>query len=190
MTQLFHNVKALLVDLSGTLHIDNYAITGSQAALKKIRNHGYKLKFVTNTSKENVECLHTRLQNLNFEIFREEIYSSLTACKQLLYSRGLRPHLMLSDSAKQDFIGLNTENPNAVLVGLSPHHFQYDEMTLAFRMLLDGAALIAINKARFASFFCLFTTSIWIKSTISTLTLECKFRILVNGGLTGWYETR
>ena len=148
MNRIFHNTKAILIDLSGTLHIENFAIPGSQIALEKLRQK-FKFKFVTNTSKENVDTLYMRLKNLNFNISKDDIYSSLTASKQLIISSGLRPHLMLSDSAKQDFADINTNEPNAVVIGLSPEHFHYEELTCALQLLLQGAKLIAINKARF-----------------------------------------
>ena len=149
MSRLAHGTKGVLIDLSGTLHIDNSAISGSQNALKKLRANGYRLKFVTNTTKESVSSLCKRLQRLHFDIKEEEIFSSLTASKELLKSQNLRPYLMLSDSAKEDFVDIDTKNPNTVVVGLSPEHFQYEEMNAAFRLLLSGASLIAINKARY-----------------------------------------
>ena len=148
MNRMFQNSKAVLIDLSGTLHIDNFAICGSQNALTKLRSHGYKIKFVTNTTKESVTSLYNRLQKLDFDISKNEIFSSLTASKEFLLSRNLRPFLMLSDSAKKDFVDIDTRNPNAVVIGLSPSHFVYNEMTTAFRLLMNGATLVAINKAR------------------------------------------
>jgi len=148
MSRLLHGTKGVLIDLSGTLHIENNAIAGSQNALKRLRNSGCRLKFVTNTTKESVSSLCTRLQKLNFDILEDEIFSSLTACKELLKSQNLRPYLMLSDSAKEDFSDIDTKDPNVVVVGLSPAHFSYEEMNVAFRILLNNPSLIAINKAR------------------------------------------
>ncbi|NWZ72349.1 HDHD2 protein, partial [Acrocephalus arundinaceus] len=47
------------------------------------------------------------------------------------------------------FPGIGTDNPNAVVVGLAPEHFHYEMMNRAFRLILDGAPLIAIHKARY-----------------------------------------
>ena len=149
MTHSFRRIKGVLIDMSGTLHIDNYAIAGSQIAIKELRNHGYRLRFVTNTTKESVTSLCTRLQNINFDITEEEIFSSLTATKALITSQNLRPYLMLSESAKKDFSGIDVKDPNVVVVGLSTDHFEYSKLNDAFRILMNGASLIAINKARY-----------------------------------------
>ena len=60
---------------------------------------------------------------------------------------------MLTDSALQDFHDLPTsldDDYNAVVVGLSPKHFNYEQMNVAMNILLNNkdAQLIAINKAR------------------------------------------
>ena len=46
--------RALFIDLSGTIHIDDNAIPNSIAALKKLKDHKIPHIFVTNTSK--VSC--------------------------------------------------------------------------------------------------------------------------------------
>ena len=44
-------VRALLVDLSGTVHIEDEAIEGAVNAVKKVKDAGIPIKFVTNTTK-------------------------------------------------------------------------------------------------------------------------------------------
>uniref|UniRef100_H2YI80 Haloacid dehalogenase-like hydrolase domain-containing protein 2 n=1 Tax=Ciona savignyi TaxID=51511 RepID=H2YI80_CIOSA len=148
MSRMLKNIKAVLVDLSGTLHIGDTAVHGAQDAIAKLRNHRLKIKFVTNTTKESLRSLHSRLQRLGFDIDPDEIYSSLTSARRVVEEQHLRPHLMLSDSAREDFDGVNVVHPNAVVMGLSPDHFNYDEMNHAMALLMGGAKLIAINKVR------------------------------------------
>uniref|UniRef100_H2YI78 Haloacid dehalogenase-like hydrolase domain-containing protein 2 n=1 Tax=Ciona savignyi TaxID=51511 RepID=H2YI78_CIOSA len=148
MSRMLKNIKAVLVDLSGTLHIGDTAVHGAQDAIAKLRNHRLKIKFVTNTTKESLRSLHSRLQRLGFDIDPDEIYSSLTSARRVVEEQHLRPHLMLSDSAREDFDGVNVVHPNAVVMGLSPDHFNYDEMNHAMALLMGGAKLIAINKKR------------------------------------------
>lgn len=43
---------AVLIDLSGTLHIEDICVSGAAAALQRLRrNPRYAIKFVTNTTK-------------------------------------------------------------------------------------------------------------------------------------------
>lgn len=142
-------IAAVLIDLSGTIHIEDAVIPGAIDALKRLRETNVKIKFVTNTTKESKRVLHERLKRIGFGIDIEEIFTSLTAARQLIDQRNLRPYMLVTDAAKEDFSGVSCENENAVLVGLAPEYFNYEHMTKAFRLLLDGAPLIAIHKGRY-----------------------------------------
>lgn len=142
-------LKAVLIDLSGTLHIEDTAVPGAQEALTRLRQASVAIKFVTNTTKESKRHLLERLQRLSFDLQEKEIFTSLTAARNLLEQKQHRPLLLVDDSALEDFTGIDTSEPNAVVIGLAPEHFSYQTMNKAFRMILDGAPLIAIHKARY-----------------------------------------
>ncbi|XP_064164243.1 haloacid dehalogenase-like hydrolase domain-containing protein 2 [Anguilla rostrata] len=142
-------LKAVLIDLSGTLHIEDTVVPGAPEALKRLRETPLAVKFVTNTTKESKQSLLDRLHRLNFSIQEREIFTSLTAARGLVERRSLRPLLLLEDSALEDFAGIETSDPNAVVVGLAPDHFNYQTLNKAFRLILEGAPLIAVHKARY-----------------------------------------
>lgn len=65
---------------------------------------------------------------------KEEIFSSLAAARKLIISRQLKPMLLIDPAAMEDFQDLVTnETPNAVVVGLAPSKFNYEELNKAFR---------------------------------------------------------
>lgn len=142
-------LKAVLVDLSGTLHVEDAAVPGAQEALKRLRGASVTVRFVTNTTKESKQDLVARLQRLDFDISEDEVFTSLTAARRLVEQTQVRPMLLVDDRALPDFEGLETREPNAVVVGLAPGHFHYQVLNQAFRLLLAGAPLIAIHKARY-----------------------------------------
>ncbi|XP_075441952.1 haloacid dehalogenase-like hydrolase domain-containing protein 2 isoform X2 [Ascaphus truei] len=131
-------VKAVLVDLSGTLHIEDTAIPGAQAALKRLRNAPVVIRFVTNTTKECKRSLLERLRKLSFDLNEDEIFTSLTAARNLVEQRNARPMLLVDDGALHDFEGIVTHNPNAVVIGLAPEHFNYQTMNKAFSCSLTS----------------------------------------------------
>jgi len=45
------DVKALLIDLSGTVHIGDRALDGAVEAVDQLKRAGFPFKFVTNTTK-------------------------------------------------------------------------------------------------------------------------------------------
>lgn len=76
------------------------------------------------------------MKNLGFTIKKDEIFSSLSAARQLIVKNNLKPMLLLSADAMEDFEGLQAkenEKPNAVIVGLAPEEFHYEKLNTAFR---------------------------------------------------------
>uniref|UniRef100_A0A914ZME4 Haloacid dehalogenase-like hydrolase domain-containing protein 2 n=1 Tax=Parascaris univalens TaxID=6257 RepID=A0A914ZME4_PARUN len=141
---------AVLIDLSGTLHVEDMCIPGAVAALQRLRqNQRCALKFVTNTTKESSSRLHARLSKLGFDVCPSEVFTSLSAAKQLILKEQLRPMLFLEDTALEDFQDVDQTNPNAVVIGLAPSCFNFERLNDAFRLLLNGAKLIAIHKGRY-----------------------------------------
>lgn len=68
---------------------------------------------------------------------------------------GLRPLLLLEGDAAREFAGIETSEPNCVVVGLAPSLFSYEKLTEAMRVLLPTSPpstprpLIAIHKGRY-----------------------------------------
>ena len=141
----------VLIDLSGTLHIEDSVVPGAVEALQKLRLGNVAIKFVTNTSKESKNVLYSRLTKLGFDIKKDEIFSSLGAARQLVISHKLNPLLLVDDCAMEDFIDVVDKNKetDAVLVGLAPDKFDYQHLNDAFKLVLNGAPLIAIHKGRY-----------------------------------------
>jgi ribonucleotide monophosphatase NagD (HAD superfamily) len=66
----------------------------------------FKIKFVTNTTKESKSFLHKLLNDLGCQINKDEIFTSLSAAHDLIKSKNLRPLLFLEQGAMEDFEGL------------------------------------------------------------------------------------
>ncbi|KAJ2519719.1 hypothetical protein GGI11_002495 [Coemansia sp. RSA 2049] len=143
-------LKGVLLDLSGTLHIDDKVTPNAVAALRKLRDTGIRVRFVTNSTKASDERLYSKLVGLGFALDRSEIFSSLSAAKRLVLEKGYRPLLLLEDAALEQFGDIDQTPPHtAVVVGLAPSRFDYSHMNRAFRALQDGADLVGIHRAKY-----------------------------------------
>ncbi|CAG8497129.1 6563_t:CDS:2 [Acaulospora morrowiae] len=147
-----NSIRGVLIDLSGTLHVGDKACEGAVSGLKKLRQAAIPFRFCTNTTKESCSTLLRKLSKMGFEVHRNEFFTSLTASRNLILSRGLRPLLFLEDDALEDFQGVSTEEPNdAIVIGLSPTNFHYEMLNKAFRILINNnnASLIAVHKGKY-----------------------------------------
>lgn len=144
-------LRSVLIDLSGTIHVEDTAIPGAVEALERLRKTNVNIKFVTNTTKESRRFLFERLSKLGFNIKLDDIWTSLWSAKELIASRNLSPYLMVADEALEDF--KDVINPqkeyDCVVIGLAPSMFDYDHLNKAFSLLISGAQLIAIHEARY-----------------------------------------
>ncbi|KAL5514126.1 hypothetical protein ACEPAG_2887 [Sanghuangporus baumii] len=157
-------IRALLVDLSGTLHIGSNAVPGAADALKRIHQIGIPVRFCSNTSKESTASLRSKLIKMGFEVNDGELWTSLGALKDVIKMKNLRkPLFLLSESAMEEFpeftdasTSSHTEH-DSVVIGLSPSHFNYDTLTKAFRILSSNQdtptsnvpPLIATHRAKY-----------------------------------------
>ena len=99
----------------------------------RLRDSGLALRFVTNTTKESKGTLLNRLKLLGFHINENEVFTSLTAARHLVEANNYRPFCLLEEDALKDFEGISMDNPNAVVMGLSPSNFCYQKLNKAFR---------------------------------------------------------
>jgi HAD superfamily hydrolase (TIGR01458 family) len=135
------NVRALLIDLDGTLYQGGRLIRGAAEALVALEGRGIPHRFVTNTTSRSVRGIVTDLSQMGLDVARE-----------YLLARELRRcHLLVRPSLLEDFPGITpvTEAPDAVVVGDLGDEFTYERLTLAFRLLLDGAEFVALARNRY-----------------------------------------
>ena len=76
-------VSALMLDLSGTVHVEDKLLPGVQEAVSKVRAMGIPIQFVTNTSKESLVSLGDRIRKAGLHVDNGAIFTSLTAAKEL-----------------------------------------------------------------------------------------------------------
>jgi len=154
------NIKAVMVDLSGTLHIGSKPMPGAVEALHELRQSPLYLRFVTNTTKEGRLNLIARLTSMGFDIALDEIFTSLTAARDLVVREKLRPKLFLEEASMPDFVDVpdliipaTLEEANAIVIGLAPDMFNYTDLNAVFRRIMDKdlepCRLIAIHKSRY-----------------------------------------
>lgn len=77
----------------------------SEFYFSRLRGTSVMVRFVTNTTKESKQDLLERLKKLEFDISEDEIFTSLTAARNLVEQKEVRPLLLVDDRALPDFKG-------------------------------------------------------------------------------------
>ena len=84
------SIRALLIDLSGTIHVENEVILGAVEAVKKLRDAKVPLKFVTNTTKVRDLLL---------------VFGMLVAQNTNISSNVVNDHIGYSDTVSHSTVG-------------------------------------------------------------------------------------
>ncbi len=142
-------VKGLLVDLDGTLYVGDEPLAGTREALRRLKASGMLVRYVTNTTRRPRSAVHAQLESLGFEVAEDEIFTPARAAALLVGDHSCFP--LVAEALREDLPGvrLTDEEPDYVLVGDLGEGFDYGRLNKAFRLLMGGAELLALQKNRY-----------------------------------------
>jgi HAD superfamily hydrolase (TIGR01458 family) len=148
------NIKGFLIDLDGVLYVGDRAIDGAPDAIKYLRQNGYKFRFVSNTTRKSRGAIANRLHTMGFSIPVEYIFTPALAAASWLKNNNKRSYyLVVTGDVGQDFppphVDAGNNVPDVVIVGDGGDMITYESMNRAFRHLMNGAELLALEKDRY-----------------------------------------
>jgi HAD superfamily hydrolase (TIGR01458 family) len=149
---MLEGVRAMLVDLDGVLYVEDEPIAGAREAVDALRAAGLELRFVTNTTSRSRAHTLDKLARLGFAVDEHELVTPAALAVSHCRDAGReRVALLMNDEVKRDFDALQEADDavDAVIVGDLGEAFSYDVLNGAFRQVMDGAELIALQKNRY-----------------------------------------
>ena len=152
MKPVLTGLRGLMLDLDGTIYQDNRLIAGASEAIAALRERGYRLRFVTNTTNKRQETIRDKLQTLGIAVESSEIFTAPLAASLML--RGYpeaRCWVVTRGDAIQEFQGLklDQDRPDFVVLGDLMEGFTFELLNRIFRKLNASAELIALQKNRY-----------------------------------------
>src|SRR5215210_6956111 len=143
------NVKGLLLDLDGTLYTGNEPVEGAREVLARLKDAGIPYRYVTNTTRQPRREIVARLGEMGFPVLEELVFTPATAVNIKL--RGHSCYPLVSETLFEDLDGLQftSVSPEYVLVVDLGEDFTYVRLDAAFRRLMGGAELVALQKNRY-----------------------------------------
>lgn len=141
-------IRHVLLDLAGVIYDGDRPIEGAVEAVARLRDAGFGLRFLTNTTRMPRRELLRRLHSMGLPIAEAELFTPAQAARDWLTARKLTPHLLVHPALLEDFAGLPPGEVEAVVVGDAAQGFSYDALNAAFRKLIEGAAFVALARNR------------------------------------------
>ena len=141
-------VQTVLLDLSGVLFQGGRAVPGAMQALSQLRAAGRQVRYLTNSTRQPKQRIVSKLEDLGFDIRPEEVFTPVAAVLAWLERTGHSPHLLVHPALEEEFPDCKGDGMPAVVVGDAGQAFTYENINRAFRLLLDGAPLLALADNR------------------------------------------
>ncbi len=144
--------RGVLLDLDGTLYEDQRALPGAVGAVRRLRDAGLRLRFLSNTSRRPRRAVFVDLQEMGFTDDVNEVQTAPAVAAAWLATRGIRRvALLVANETQEDFPGFEIDEtaPEAVVVGDLGDDWNVHTLNRAFRWLLGGADLVALQRNRY-----------------------------------------
>jgi HAD superfamily hydrolase (TIGR01458 family) len=145
-------MAAILLDVDGVLHVSGVPIAGAATALRRLRESGHRLRFVTNTTTRSRAQVAAQLRELGIGLDDGELQTTGDVAARALAGKRVLALTMpgiLDDLEGLQLVGMNVD---AVLVGGADEGeetgrvFSYLNLNRAFHELEAGADLYCLHK--------------------------------------------
>ena len=143
------SVRGVLLDIDGVLHVSMRPIVGAVETLRWLAQNGYRSCFVTNTTTYARASLAQRLNDIGLPIPAQSLLTAPVATAE--YIRQHYPQkrcwVLTKGNTSEDFWGIELVEKDAdvVVIGGAEELLTYEAMNEAFRMLMNGADLLAMH---------------------------------------------
>lgn len=142
-------LKALLIDIDGTLVFRNEAIDGATVALREAAEAGLAVRLLTNISARLPHQIAAGLREIGIEVAEDSIQTAGMACSAYVRSQtDASCHLLVPDAMATLFDGVrfSETKPDLVVIGDVAERFDYALLNGVFRMLREGARLVVPHR--------------------------------------------
>lgn len=148
------SVKGLLIDLDGVIYVGGRPVDGAHDAIAFLVQNEIPFRFLSNTTRKCRRTLAGKLAAMGFVIPEEYIFTPpLAAIIHMRKTGRNRYHLLTTGDVDRDFgdIGSNeqTGDVDYVILGDAGENVTYNRLNQAFRQLMGGAELIALERDRY-----------------------------------------
>ncbi len=145
-------IKGFLIDIDGVLYVEKQTIKGAVAAIEYLQRNKVPFLLATNTTRRSRFSLLNNLHRLGFKVQIEQIFSAPYAAAQWLQVRNVKSiNLFVRGDTHREFkdFRITKNNPEYLVIGDVGEDLTYDRLNEAFRLVMSGAEMLALQKNRY-----------------------------------------
>ncbi len=142
--------KNYLIDMDGVLISGNTLIPGADGFIQRLHERENKFLLLTNNSRHTPRDLAFNLQKIGLNIQTENIFTSALATARFLHAQkpGGTAYVIgesgLTSALYEAGFIITEHNPDYVVLG-ETLNYNFDQVTRAIRLILNGARFIGTN---------------------------------------------
>jgi HAD superfamily hydrolase (TIGR01458 family) len=146
-------IRAVLLDIDGVLTVSWRPVPGAVEAVRRLRDAGFALALVTNTTSRTRAWMAATLSDAGFAVTADDIFTApaITAAYLARNYPGARCVLLNSGDITADLAGVtiipgDAAAADVVILGGAGPEFSYPALNRLFGYLLGGARLVAMGR--------------------------------------------
>lgn len=143
-------IRGILLDIDGVLVMSWEPIPGAAETLRWLHDRDIPFALVTNTTTLSRRSLAARLSETGMRVEPDRLVTASAATAAYLRRNhpGAPCYLLATGDVAEDLYGIDLVDDAAevVVVAGAEDAFTYDAMNRAFRMLREGASLVAMHR--------------------------------------------
>jgi HAD superfamily hydrolase (TIGR01458 family) len=144
----------VLLDIDGVLYVGDEPIEGAHQAFLELRECSAGVRLITNTTSRSRRTVREQLLAMGFDVSLEEVLTPAAMAVRHCHERGYGAvTVLVSEGLREDLLALESAAPgartDAVVLGDLGDGFTPEVLNGAFRALMDGAELVALQHNRY-----------------------------------------
>lgn len=146
------DMKVMAIDLDGVIYQGETMMTGADAAVHGLRQHGWRVVFATNTSVRTRGDIAAKLTGMGIPAEQDEVFTSAFIAALLIKNIGVNRNVMAigAEGLRNEIASaggriVSAPPCDALVVGMDTA-FSYDKIRLAMEAIACGAVFIACNR--------------------------------------------
>lgn len=147
-------MAAILLDVDGVFHVSGEPIAGGADAVRRLREDGHRLRFVTNNTTRTRADLADELRGMGIELEDDELQTTPRAAARALAGKrvlALTMHAIVGELEGVELVGEDAQAVLLVGADETPETnlvFSFMNLARAFHELEAGAELYCLHKNR------------------------------------------
>jgi phospholysine phosphohistidine inorganic pyrophosphate phosphatase len=144
----------ILLDIDGVLYVGDEPIEGAREAFSELRRQSAGVRLLTNTTSRSRRAVFEHLLALGFDVAPEEVLTPAAMAVRHCEEQGYEAVTVLaSEGLAEDLAPLKQAPPgsraDAIILGDLSDGFSPAVLNGAFRAMMDGAELVALQHNRY-----------------------------------------